>query len=102
MNTFCRILEKYGEDTIIVFGDKKKFARSFIQPVVRSGETRVSHLGKVNDGEYYWFAPGHLALEQDAKMTVSTSDGTFDVVRVEKFRVFGRVSHWEGILKRRY
>lgn len=102
MNTFGRILEKYGEDTVIEFGETKINAKTFVQPIVKSGETRVTHLGKVNVGEFYWFVPGYIDLDTQQKITVTTADGTFDVRRAEKFRAMGRVSHWEAVLVRRY
>ena len=102
MNTFCRILARYGEDTKIEFGDVCIYAKTFVQPAVKSGNTHVTHLGRVNDGDYYWFAPGYLDLDTEENITVTTSDGIFDVERVEKYRVLGQVSHWEAVLKRRY
>ena len=98
MNTFGRILEKYGEETVIRFGKTEINAKTFVQPVVKSGENRVTQLGKVNEGEFYWFAPGYIDLDPCEKITITTQDGTFEVKRAEKYRVMGKVSHWEARL----
>lgn len=102
MTAFCRILEKYGENTTIEFGGKTINAKTFIQPKITGSAVRSTHLGMVNNGEFYWFAPGKIAIDTDEKITVTTSDGVFDVVIIEKYRTWGKNSHWEGILKRRY
>ena len=102
MNTFCRILSRYGEDTKISYGGYETFAKTFVQPIVRDGNIRHTHLGRVNDGDFYWFAPGNVCLDFEQNITVTTTDGVFDLVTAEKYRVFGADSHWEGILKRRF
>ncbi|MBQ8831354.1 MAG: hypothetical protein IJ017_07120 [Oscillospiraceae bacterium] len=102
MNTFCRILSKYGENTKISYAGYETCAKTFIQPKVSSENIRHTRLGKVNDGDYYWFAPGNVLLDFEQNITVATSDGVYDLITAEKYRVYGVDSHWEGILKRRY
>ena len=55
----------------------------------------------MNDGDFYWFAPGNVILDFEQNITVTTEDGIFDLITAEKYRVYGVDSHWEGILKRR-
>ena len=101
MNTFCRILAKYGENTKISYAGYETCAKTFVQPVLRDGNIRHTRLGRVNDGDFYWFAPGTVMLDFEQNITVTTEDGVFDLITAEKYRVFGVDSHWEGILKRR-
>ena len=100
MNTFGNILAKYGEETKIAYAGYETRAKTFIQPVMRDSVKRT-FLGKVDDGEFYWFAPGNVVLDFEQNITVTVSDGTYDLIKAEKYRVYGVDSHWEGILKRR-
>ena len=102
MNTFNRILAKYGENTIISYAGYEQSEKTFIQPRVRDGNVRHTRLGRVSDGDFYWFAPENVLLDFEQNITVTTDDGVFDLITAEKYRVYGVDSHWEGILKRRY
>lgn len=96
MTNFSRILEVYGE-TAVIENDRK--TKVFIQPAVKSGNYKNTHLGIVNVGDYYVFANGESKLA--VGNCLKTADAEYDVVRAEKFKVKGEVSHVEGILRRR-
>ena len=102
MNTFGRILEKYGETISIHKGEESIAAKAFIQPVLKSGGDRMTHLGRVNDGEFYFFAPAYLELGDAHGITVTDASGEYDLIKAERYRAMGKNSHWECILKRRY
>jgi len=96
VTNFSRILEVYGETAVI---ENNKKTKVFIQPGVKSGNFKNTHLGTVNVGDYYVFAPADSKLA--VGMTLKTEDAEYDVFRAEKFKVRGEVSHIEGILRRR-
>lgn len=102
MNTVGRILNRYGETAKICFDNITVDTKVFVQPVLKSGTVYRTHMGTVNDGDYYLFAPGYLKLDADKNMTVTVQSGEYDVERIEKYSVLGNDSHWEGIIKRRY
>ena len=104
INAFGGILEKYGEDTQIICGDTSVTAKTFIQPVIRRGLKEneiITPIGKVNPADYYWFAPGDLALDTEKEITVAADGTVYELIRAEKFKARGKVSHWEGVLKAR-
>ena len=80
MNTFNRILAKYGENTRISYAGFEQSAKTFVQPRVRDGNIRHTRLGRVNDGDFYWFAPGNVILDFEQNITVTTEDGIFDLI----------------------
>ena len=96
MTNFARILEVYGENVKI---DGENKTKVFIQPAVNSGNYKNTHLGTVNIGDYYIFAPAASNLEKG--MTVFAEDAEFEVVRAEKLHIMGKVSHIEGVLRRK-
>ena len=96
MTNFSRILEAYGERAVIENNRKTKV---FIQPAVKNGNFKNTHLGIVNVGDYYVFAPADSKLA--AGNCLKTEDAEYDVVRAEKLKIKGDVSHIEGILRRR-
>lgn len=103
-NAFCGILERYGEETKISWDGGSAAAKTFIQPVISpsSGDGAVmTPLGRADKRTYYWFAPAYLELDTEKEITVTSGESKFRLVRAEKFRAMGRVSHWEGLLTER-
>ena len=96
MTNFGRILDVYGET--VKTGGENSF-KAFIQPAITGGNYKNTQLGTVNVGDYYIFAPAASKLERG--MSVFTGDAEFVVVRAEKLRVMGKISHIEGVLKRK-
>ena len=104
MTTFSGIVERYGDEAQI-FGEngEMRVCKCFIQPVMpRTSEkmfSAMTALGEADKSGYYGYFPAH-AEAADAEYVLC--DGvSYDVTRIEKFKIRGCVSHWEALLKKR-
>ena len=104
MTTFSRIVERYGDDAqIFEKNGEMRVSKCFIQPVMpRTSEKMFSEmtvLGEVDKSGYYGYFPD-CADVCDAEYVIC--DGvSYDIKRTEKFKIRGKVSHWEALLKKR-
>jgi hypothetical protein len=59
----------------------------------------MTALGEADKSGYYGYFPSDAEAD-DAEFVIC--DGvSYDVTRIEKFKIRGTVSHWEAILKKR-
>jgi len=104
MTTFSRIIERYGDGAVLYTAEGAvSGCKCFIQPVMpRSAEkvySEMTALGMGDKAGYYGYFPENAEME---KCGWVICDGVaYDVMRAEKFKVNGKTSHWETVLKKR-
>lgn len=104
MTTFSRIIERYGDSAALYTAEgTESGCKCFIQPVMpRSAEKGCSvmtALGMCDKAGYYGYFPENAEVKRCSWVIC---DGVaYDVTRAEKFKVNGKMSHWETVLRKR-
>ena len=106
MTVFSEILKKYGDAAVVSYGDGSLHnVKAFVQPVIRRTDGKEPHimtrLGETDTSRYYYFGPPDVSLGEVRDTYVVYSETKYDVVKAEMFRINGKNSHWEAVLKRR-
>lgn len=103
MTVFADILKRYGEASVIHSGQTETDVSVFIQPMVtnRTEQTwrEMTELGECDTSRYVAFLPADAVCRVG---DVLTSNGTeYEFLKAEPFRVHGKLSHIEAVLKKR-
>jgi len=101
VTAFSGILERYGDAAQIFDGEKILEGKVFIQPIISKSTDKnyksINPLGEKDTGKYYGFSSVSLP-----KGGYIICDGvSYDVLKSEKLKIMGHISHWESILRKR-
>lgn len=102
MTVFSEIVSRYGDEAILHMTTGTAAFRAFIQPVMaghNSFRYKMTNLGEENTGRYLLFGPAGMDIPDDGTAWITCLGKTYDILKAEPFRVQGRKSHWEAVLK---
>lgn len=102
--SFLDILNSYGEEAIVFRGDNNFSVKIFVQPVMSrhsDNEKTFTRLGEADRAKYYYFGPPDVEICADEDMYVTCGEVSYDFVKAECYKVLGRASHWEAVLRLR-
>ena len=103
MTAFTQIIKKYGDIATVHSPDGDKTLKVFLQPIltdraVKSWKT-VTPLGQVDSARFRCFFPPDVVLDKYEQLWVECMGRKLDFVRAEPYRIGGRTSHWEAVLR---
>lgn len=103
MSWFVSVLESYGDDAIVYTNGVEHKIKAFINPVI--GERYIkkwkvmTKLGETDQSTYYYFGPPDCEIWDCENSYVICNGKEYQFVRAEAYRVEGKTSHWEAMLK---
>ena len=105
MNTFGKILEKNGTDAVFTDRKGRHSLKVFIVPEKMgfSDESRTytGELGTSDDSRYLMFFSGIFEFDGCKNTEVFAEDRGYEFINCELFRVNGKPSHYEALIKLR-
>ena len=103
MNWFTSILEQYGDNAIVYTNGKEHRIKAFVNPVIGERYMKkwksMTGLGEVDQATYYYFGPPDCEILDCENSYLRCNGKSYQFVRAEVYRVEGKNSHWEAMLK---
>lgn len=100
MSIFAGIIERYGDEAVI-HGEEDIACRCFIEPIlsknIEKTWSQMSRVGARDGARFYGFFPPEVSMPK--KGYVTCGDRQFDILRTESFKVYGKVSHFEALMR---
>lgn len=105
MSIFSEILMQHGENAVLRENGEEREIKVFIQPIINRAEDRTWHkmteLGEYDASRYYYFGPAEVEIGDCDGTCILYNGQEYRFLKAEAFRVEGKISHWEGVLKKK-
>ncbi|MBE6948503.1 MAG: hypothetical protein E7456_01530 [Ruminococcaceae bacterium] len=105
MNWFASVLEQYGDDAVICVNGVERNIKAFVNPVIGERYMKkwktMTKLGESDEATYYFFGPPDCEITDCDNSWLTLNGKCYKFIRAEAYRVEGKISHWEAVLRHR-